>query len=533
MNTITPLTSSTSLGSATTRSSGQSSGQRFFHSGEILKATVVETTGKDLFTLDIGGTQIAAQSKASLSPGQVLQLQVATLSPQVELRIVTNSPQQFLGRSLTLVGQNINLTDLLKTLQQTGNTLSKGLTDATVLGAKGNDTFLLDIGGKQISAETQATLSPGQTFQLQLAETAARIQLNFSQGALSETSGQPLAGTGQGIDFSSPLQASPNESVSPGKGLIDATVLSAKGNNIFVLDFGGKQIEVQSNISLSPGQTLQLQMEEVSSRLALKIVPNSEGQQGAGTLVTVSGDPIELAGLLSAFQKTPILPFEDLSSTTRATLEQYFSLQQNTLSGKDGGEVLKHLVDNMGMTMEALLANGDKDKAAQTLKAALLETVHAFKDATEIAKNTHQLLGTIEAYQLAQLHLENPSHFIFPLPFPFLEKGYLMVEDYGQKKESDGESSQFPQRFSLHLALEDLGNLQIDFLQYQDGLFIRFNTDSKDKSNFVESFSSDLKQAITNTALLGLSFSENASDPAADLIKKILPQGSSMLDTTA
>jgi hypothetical protein len=128
--------------------------------------------------------------------------------------------------------------------------------------------------------------------------------------------------------------------------------------------------------------------------------------------------------------------------------------------------------------------------------------------------------------------MESIAGLIFPLPLPFLEKGYLVVEDYGQQKAKDKDGDSPPMRFSLHLSMTDLGNIRIDLLRYQDGLYIRFNTDSKEKSNFVQSFSQDLNQALSNPKLLGLSFAEDAGDPAAELIKRILPQGSSMLDTT-
>jgi hypothetical protein len=42
-----------------------------------------------------------------------------------------------------------------------------------------------------------------------------------------------------------------------------------------------------------------------------------------------------------------------------------------------------------------------------------------------------------------------------------------------------------------------------------------------------------LQQAIADTPLLGLSFSDTATDPASELIQKLLPHGSSMLDTKA
>ena len=184
----------------------------------------------------------------------------------------------------------------------------------------------------------------------------------------------------------------------------------------------------------------------------------------------------------------------------------------------------------MGLTLENTLARGDKENAVTTLKAALLEVAHAFKDAGEVGDTAHRMLGTLEVYQMAQLHLENTANLIFPLPLSFLQQGYLLVEDSGQQKGGSEGDAQSPRHFSLHLTMQELGNLRIDFLQYKDGLYIRFNTDSKEKSDFVEANSTDLKQAISKVPLLGLSFSETAADPTAELIQKLLPRGASMLD---
>ena len=271
-------------------------------------------------------------------------------------------------------------------------------------------------------------------------------------------------------------------------------------------------------------------MVTTSPQIELKISSNSQQQLSGGSL-TLIGEDTDLVTLLKTFQQIGTLPLNDLTPITQQTLESFFSYQQSDLSGKDGGQILKYLIDRTGLTLEHLLASGDKENAVKTLKAALLEIAHVFKEATGIADTTHRILGTLEVYQMAQLHLEDTSNFIFPLPLPFLKNGYLIVEDYGQQKEDTESGISSPFRFSLHLTMAELGNLRIDFLQYQDGLYIRFNTDSKEKSDFVESFSAELKQALSNIPLLGLSFSDTAADPTAELIQKLLPQGSSMLDT--
>ncbi len=532
MNTITPLTSSTGLGSATSRSSGQPPGQRTFHAGEFLKATVLETSGNDFFTLDIAGNRITAQSKATLSPGQSLHLQVVTLSPQVELKIVSNTPQQVFGHSLTLVGKNLDLSSLVNSLQQITGTTREATGKATVLEAKGNDVFILDIGGKQITAQSEIPLSPNQTLQLQMTYQPPQINVQIPSGIDQPTVNGPLSFIDDGTDFTSIIKTLPKGDNSPQTELVKATVLAHKGGDVYLLDIGGKQITAQSQTPLVAGRSLELEIISTLPQPKITIVAGTDSKSVGSSLIPV-GDTAEIINLLQTLQPSRLVPLDSLSITSRTTLENFISLQQQTLSGKDGGETIKHLVDKIGLAMEHLLAVGDKENAAQTLKAALLETAHVFKEATDISKTTHQLLGTLETYQLAQLHMENAANFIFPLPLPFLEKGYLVVEDFGKQSEGEDNGVKPPMRFSLHLGLAELGNLRIDFLQYQDGLYIRFNTDSKEKSNFVESFSTNLKEALSTSNLLGLTFSENATDPASDLIKKILPQGSSMLDTTA
>ena len=85
--------------------------------------------------------------------------------------------------------------------------------------------------------------------------------------------------------------------------------------------------------------------------------------------------------------------------------------------------------------------------------------------------------------------------------------------------------------FSLHLALSGLGNIQIEFVQTDEGLWMRFNCDSQEKADFVSQFSDDLKQQLADTPLQGLSFSGTANAPITDLVRRLVPAGKSFLDT--
>jgi hypothetical protein len=209
----------------------------------------MEATGRDLFTLDIAGARIAAQSKALLTPGQILQLQVTSLSPQVELKIVSQTPQQFYGRSLTLLSKNIDLSSLVKTIKQAIN--SSNDTQVIVKEAKGNDVVTLDIGGKQIDAQSSIPLTPGQTLQVQQAVTSPQIQIAFTGGSLTLVGGETELTNIQEIFQQNNSFSSPATTRAP--------VVEAKSPNVFILDIGGNQFTAQSKTPLVPGQVLELQ----------------------------------------------------------------------------------------------------------------------------------------------------------------------------------------------------------------------------------------------------------------------------------
>ncbi len=150
-------------------------------------------------------------------------------------------------------------------------------------------------------------------------------------------------------------------------------------------------------------------------------------------------------------------------------------------------------------------------------------------DAEEVTSNTTKLLSTIELYQLAQLQLDKEDLLIFPLPVPFLENGYLIVE--GFQKYIDPDEDEQILNFSLHLSLTELGNLRIDFLKNSEGMFIRISSESQEKLNFIKQYQNNLLHNLKEKNILGLSFSKENIDPATDLLKRLLPDGESIVNT--
>jgi len=79
--------------------------------------------------------------------------------------------------------------------------------------------------------------------------------------------------------------------------------------------------------------------------------------------------------------------------------------------------------------------------------------------------------------------------------------------------------------------LQPLGDIEIVFLQMEEGLYIRFACDSEEKKDFANSQRETLTEMISSTDLLGLSFTDGAGNPANELVQQLAPAGKSMLDT--
>ncbi len=304
--------------------------------------------------------------------------------------------------------------------------------------------------------------------------------------------------------------------------VLKAVVIEAGGDNRFVLDIGGTRQNVRSEAMLTPGQSLRLQVIRIEPQIELQIIANPLNRL-QGRSLTLLGQNIDLAGLMEKFQQQNPPPLASLSTTSRSALADFFSLQQNGVEGKGGGLVLKQLIDSLGLNLEQLLARNDKSGAAHTLKAALLEIAHSLTTFGDITQTTAKILSTLELFQLAQLQVASETQLLLPLPLPFIDQGYLLIEQDGKDGQSS-DSTGSEKRFSLHLRVSALGNLQIDFLQNREGLFIRFRVENQEKVDFIATFAEDLKNAIRDIPLINVSFSADAPDPIQDLVRRIVPR---------
>ncbi len=308
-----------------------------------------------------------------------------------------------------------------------------------------------------------------------------------------------------------------------------ATVLESAGKNRVYLEiFGDKILASSDKVSLAPGTRLDLEVIATKPLLELRIISKTP-ELFFGKTLTLLGKNLDISMLFKALTPSSSALLGQLSPTVQEGLTEFKSLQQMHFGDKNSGLQLQNLLGRLGLNLETLLAQGSNSEAGKTLKAALLEIAAILRGGGQIAESANRLLGTLELYQLAQLRLATENMLIFPLPLPFLDNGYLLVQQDTQKDSDKKEEDSL--RFSLHLALEPLGDIEIIFLQTKEGLYIRFACDSKEKKEFANEFQSDLKEMITSSDVLGLSFTDTAGNAANDLVQQLVPDGESMLDT--
>jgi len=314
------------------------------------------------------------------------------------------------------------------------------------------------------------------------------------------------------------------------EGQLVHALVGTKSADTFILNIGENQFLARADsVTLSPGQSLQLQVTATTPNLELKII-TIPLQHYLGRVLTFIGHNLDLAPLLHLLQQPAKPESAKLSAAGMNLLEDFFVLQQGPLSGKEGGDALRRLLEGIGLQMEAKLGQGTQDARENTLKSVLLEVLQQAGEPETIQEAGKDLLSTIEGFQLSQLRLDPDKTLILPLPFPFLDQGYLLI-DNKQEQESADRDKEKQMHFSLHLALSGLGNVRIDFLQTNEGVWMRFNCDSQEKADFVAQFSDELKGQLADISVQGLSFAATATSPGADLIRMLMPAGQSLLNT--
>ncbi len=333
------------------------------------------------------------------------------------------------------------------------------------------------------------------------------------------------------------------------KSLFTGEVVKDLGNSTFLINVAGKQVEMQSQTQLNVGQQLRLAVTQ-SNPLELRIVSGDDkiqAQPGQAIQVQPSIAATQLLSSSSIFAAKPINlsslftiltglnPSQTpLSGETITNIANFSSLQYNfLLSPKDSGTILQQLIQHLGLGHERSTQQGQSNIAASQLKNSLFEILATFSRTDQISLEAGKLASIIETFQLANIAHANQNELIFPLPFSFLEQGFLKVLSDNEQTEKESENHEENIRFSLYLGMSKLGNLQIDFNGSSEGIYLHIHTESEQVSSFIESYAYQFIEELRgDTPLLGIRFTEDATSPAASLLQLSTPQENTGLVNT-
>ncbi len=471
-----------------------------FAQGQLLQGIISARNGTNLFTIDIGGQQVQAESTTQLQVGQKLDLQVATLSPRVELQIVSNPANRLIGNSIHLIGQQALLLPELAQLSEKSGFLPNISNDAR--------------GTLQLYASALAT---GGTIAAPRSE-----QLSGLLGQLAGTSLQTLLSPQQTTasafneTITSLLQQLSQTAALPAQSAERAVQLATM--------FANASAPQASTAGQTPAQA---QQPVLLTNQEVVLLLNLAGKQGPSQANNL------IASLLPALQNgenLPVLPAMQTLVRFLADLDaELSSLRQPAL---DGGQV-QQLVERLGMNMEQLLAEGRRQEAVQTLKYALLDLSQQLPAEDKAAAQADQIVKSIELYQLLQIRLASESLLFLPLPFSFLNQGYLVVDAEQHKNDQKETNSQRTPAYELHLQLEGLGNIQINLRKENDRLVLTFYAQDAERVRFLAGFRDELERWLTSADLESVQFLVGAKEPVKSLLERIVQGVTGMVDTRA
>ncbi len=452
--------------------------------GQLLQAVVTEYQGSGQAVLETSLGQMAVRTEAPLTKGQVIQFEVLSTSPQVELGLKQESLQTQLRCLASFIGRAMNLAPLVQQAQESSTPPAQAQNSNVAA-----------------PANTQALLS----------------SISMDNGSIiALLNGKP-------IPTSSPQLPQPLTLTQPV--LLKATIVEQPATGKTVLEMGGSRFLVSGELAGKAGQDVLLRVEPGKSELAF--TPLAPANSSGNTANTPAGPPVVLANtqnsvlspLLKAVQQLLPQGITQLAATQQSTVQSLAAFHPESLMGQEAGKDLQSNIQRIGMNMEANLATNKGTSAKASLKAALLAITSTAQKNEELAVSAKNILSTLEMYQVAQLKLEG-DFLLFPLPFSFLENGFLLVEN-SPESETTAEEKKQKRQFSLHLTMTELGDMEVRYYESKEGARIRFLFDSEEKAAFAASFQDELKEMLSEVQLLGISFTGGAQSPERELLGRM------------
>jgi hypothetical protein len=303
--------------------------------------------------------------------------------------------------------------------------------------------------------------------------------------------------------------------------IVQATVTEG-GLEKVVLNLKHHCLEAETKVPLRSGQNLNLQVLSTQPQIQLRILENPELNHLFRLLHSLDQN-IKILPVIKEIQASYVHGFDHFSKQMQALLPALILLLQSNpekLSGKN----LSRLWDKLGLNLEALLSAGKKVEAKTNLKAMLLMHAMGIQKQGGTTESIENVLDLIRLYQLCRYRLAQENLLFLPLPFSFLEQGYLLAEKKRHQDQEDNDSDQF-WKMTLYLKLSFLGNLQILLLFENLTLCLRILCDSKEKAEIISESLIRLQNHLSTVSIDSFSVGTGAEDPLQSLVQRLAPNG--------
>jgi hypothetical protein len=315
-----------------------------------------------------------------------------------------------------------------------------------------------------------------------------------------------------------PLNRDGESPLRPGQ-IIQVTVAQA-GEKKVCLEWNGQRIEARTHIGLQQGQRLTLQVAGVSPRIELQPLGLFAPGKLAGLLPSFNSR-WQLAALLNGLRQALPDPALPEGMKARTALRPLLDWLQSGARMPDG-TVLAKLLQQLGVVR---LSDRERGPSLRSALAELPRNLPELPD--ETAQQAARLLQSLDLARLCNPHLLANGSLLLPLPLPFLDHGYLLID---REKPSTRSPESDPQKLTLLLSLRQLGALRIDMLWGEQDMMLKFTCDTPDTTSFLATFEDELRQILDFRPPGKIYFVTGQAAAGDELIGRLQSHGRAFVD---
>lgn len=325
--------------------------------GQLLEGRVLEMGSKGQYVVETELGRLNIESKALLSKGQQVQLQVLTTRPETTLKLLETPLKGEMRPMLGQAGVPVDPAPLVRTMQNTilvpvSPSMGASLTSISVTaqsssGAKGAAAGEI-VNGMSSRPVRNAATSP----------STSVITTQTSTGSSTVL--------GSGGQFLGLQSLTPERLAQMNLPLLEATIVALPSKDQAVINIENSSYHVQGRIEGSLGEQRQLQLISLLPQLQLSVLSKEGGGQPAGgdsqssNLLTSLEKAPDLSPLLKGLNIPFVTGMDSLGSRYRNTLLSFSTLTPERLSGKDAGAILKHGLEQLRIRNEIMPSKGGR-----------------------------------------------------------------------------------------------------------------------------------------------------------------------------